>query len=463
MKRQRTLVMAGDDHRKLHQHLFPGDGKEAAAILVCTRVVGERTKLLVKDVVPVPHALCARTPVRLTWPTSVLDEWVDVIESDGVALVLTHSHPTGFLGFSSLDDGSDAEVMPYLYPYGRDDTANGPWNGTAVMTADGAMRARLYDRGTIAHDVDLVAVYGHDINFYWHGLAASRPMAFGNDMRNELSNISVAVIGLSGTGSVVAEQLLRLGVGELIVIDDDRIESKNLNRILNSTQRDAAKARFKVDMFAEAAARISPATRVIPIARNLGSYEAVKAAADADIVFSCVDTFSGRHLADRLATSLVQPLIDLGVVIPVRHPARGMVIANICGRVDYVQPRGSNLRNRKVYTPELLAAEYLRLANPAAFEGRVKEGYMPGTTEEAPSVISVNMRVASDAVQELIARAYPYRIESNRDYARSEFDLMEGTSAFTGESAFPSKPYRIHATGLSSPLLGLPELEDLRC
>lgn len=455
--------MAGADHSTLREHLFPGDGKEAAAILACTRFVGERTKLLVKQVVPVPHEVCVRTPVRLSWPTSVLDPWLDEIESDGVVLVLTHSHPTGFAGFSELDDESDKLVMPYLYPYGRSEAGGGPWNGTAIMTPDGAMRARLYDRATRPHDVDLVAVYGDDIGFFWSDRPTGRPLAFSDQMRQELSRLSVAIVGISGTGSVVAEQLLRMGVGELIVIDHDHVEEKNLNRILNTTVQDAADKRLKVDMFADAATNISPATRIVSCGRNLGTLEAIEAAANADIVFSCVDTYRGRHLVDRLAAAMVQPVFDLGVVIPVRHPPRGSVISNVCGRIDYIQPRGSNLLSRRVYSPALLSAECAREANSGGYEQQVREGYMPGTAEEVPAVITVNMRAASDAVQELMARAYPYRLHPNRNYARSEFDLAEGSFKFTSETDYPVATYANYAVGLASPLLGLPDLEDLRC
>jgi len=52
-----TLSLTQAAHRQLLAHLFPGDGKEAAAVLVCTRVPEPRVRLLVKDIVLVPHVL----------------------------------------------------------------------------------------------------------------------------------------------------------------------------------------------------------------------------------------------------------------------------------------------------------------------------------------------------------------------------------------------------------------------
>lgn len=460
MKRSSTLVMGGVDHDALRDHLFPGDGKEAAAILVCTRDEGQRLKLLVRSVVPVPHDACRREPDRLTWPVDVLDEWLDRTEEEGLALVLIHSHPSGYREFSPLDDTCDQELMSYLYPYAR--TA-APWHGTAIMLPGGAIRARLYARDMTPQPIDLVAVHGEKINLCWHN-DPLRPLIlpFSAEMRAELSRLSVAIIGISGTGSLVAEMLLRMGVGELIVIDDDRVEPKNLNRILNSTAADAINGRLKVDVFKDAAALSHPGTRVIAVPERIGTWPAIRAAADADILFSCVDSVDGRHIADRLAASMLQPLFDVGVNIPVFHPRGQMKIANISGRIDFIQPGRSTLLDRRVYSPEQLAAEDLRRRNPEAFAQQVKEGYMPGSHEEAPAVISVNMRAASMVVQELVARLTPYR-RDNRPYARTEFDLVIEETTHAPETEFPAQRPAQTALGLGAPLLGLPALEDKRC
>lgn len=458
MKRRSTLVMAGVDHDALRDHLFPGDGKEAAAILVCTRDQGRRLKYLVRSVVPVPYDACHREPDRLTWPTQVLDEWIEQI--DDVGLVLVHSHPSGYPEFSPLDDASDLALMPYLYPYALTDA---PWNGTAIMLPDGAIRARLYARDMTPQPIDLVAIHGEEIKLCWHHDQPAPPiLPFSEGMRTELARVSVAIVGISGTGSLVAEMLLRMGVGELIVIDHDRVEPKNLNRILNTTADDAIRGRLKVDVFKEAASLSHPSTRVIAVPERIGTWPAIRAAADADILFSCVDTVDGRHIADRLSTSMLQPLFDVGVSIPVFHPRGQMKIASISGRIDFIQPGRSTLLDRRVYSPEQLAAEDLRLQNPEAFAQQVKEGYMPGSHEEAPAVISVNMRAASMVVQELVARLTPYR-KDNRPYARTEFDLAIEETTFSPETEFSAQRSAQTALGLGAPLLGLPTLEDTRC
>ena len=70
-------------------------------------------------------------------------------------------------------------------------------------------------------------------------------------MTAELSRLTAIVIGVSGTGSIQAEQAARLGFGGVTLIDFDRIKRRNLNRILNTTLADVAARRLKVEAFAQ--------------------------------------------------------------------------------------------------------------------------------------------------------------------------------------------------------------------
>ena len=159
-----------------------------------------------------------------------------------------------------------------------------------------------------------------------------------------------------------------------------------------------------------------------------------------------------------MAAAFLLPLIDMGVVIPTRKTNDGVAIAEVCGRIDYVFPGGSSLRDRGVYTPETLLAESLAEVDPAAYAEQIKAGYIEGLQEQAPSVIALNMRASSVGVLEFIARAYPYRHEPNGLYARTDFMLSENVQEFTAENIFKAKPTPLLASGSAEPLLGLPAL-----
>lgn len=457
-----TLSFAGATLNCVRRHLFPGDGCEAAAILVCARVPGPRQRLLVRKAVLVPHEDCAlREPNRIVWPGLWIEEAIDLAKEENLSLILIHSHPGGLFDFSRADDQSDARVIPGLFE------ALGSLHGSAIMIPDGRVRGRLYGRDGTCWPINLVSVIGDDINLTWAGerppaKVADRPVAFTSDMTRELGRLRAVVIGVSGTGSIIGEQAARLGFGRVDLIDFDRIEPHNLNRILNATQADAEERRLKVEMFASAIASHRGEGVAMAIPASITSREAVLSASQADVLFCCVDTLEARQMADFIAQAFLLPLFDMGVVIPLRKAARGMAIADVCGRVDYVQPGGSTLRDREVYSPASLRAEYLRRTAPDAHQHELEAGYIKGMIEEAPSVITLNMRVATAAMNEFIARAYPFRLDSNGNYARTRFSLAAGEEEFTAEAAFPRPNLGLLARGDLEPLLGLPLLKPRR-
>jgi molybdopterin/thiamine biosynthesis adenylyltransferase len=458
-----SLSLSGQQHAAVKAHLFPGDGKEAAAILLCSRIAGIRLKLLVRDFILVAHDACDRYPDFLSWPGDYIEQALDVAEQDDLSLVLLHSHPGGLFDFSGADRESDNHVMPAIFAGRAVRLKDETWHGSAIMLEDGAMRAKLYDKHHQSVPIDMVGVYGHDVTFFWNpdrfpvSTGARRPMAFSDDMREELSRLSVCVVGVSGTGSIIAEQVARLGFGEVVLIDHDRMAKKNLNRILNSTTDDAEKQRLKVDVLQGAIQACRTTVNVQAVPTEIGCVDTLLKAAMADVIFCCVDSHVGRQICDLMASAFMQPLFDVGVTIPVRqHEAEQFAIIDVYGRIDYVWPGGATLADRSVFTPESVAAECLAKVDAAAHAERIKEGYMPGSHEEAPSVIALNMRAASACVMEFIARAFPFRHDPNHLRARTLFSLAACEEEFSDESTWTKAKNSVLARGVKRPLLGLP-------
>lgn len=77
-------------------------------------------------------------------------------------------------------------------------------------------------------------------------------------------------------------------------------------------------------------------------------------------------------------------------------------------------------------------------------------------SEETLAVITLNMRAALTAVEEFVHRAFPYRLDGNRSYARQEFALASNGTWHTGEDTFSPVPQPHLGQGLTEPLLGLP-------
>ena len=104
----------------------------------------------------------------------------------------------------------------------------------------------------IADAKNIVAVDG--------GFSTRTGLLLGPDGVARLAASSVAVFGLGGVGSFVAEALARAGVGRLLLVDHDFVTESNLNRQLVALR--STIGRSKVEVMAERIADINPAAVV---------------------------------------------------------------------------------------------------------------------------------------------------------------------------------------------------------
>jgi hypothetical protein len=138
---------------------------------------------------------------------------------------------------------------------------------------------------------------------------------WGDANQADLARARVAIVGLGSVGSLVAEALARMGISDLVLIDHDRIEERNLDRTAGARADDAAFNRFKVEVAERNVRTVATATSlaVLPVAKSLLAEEGLKAALDADVVFSCVDRPWPRHVLNAMAYNDLIPVIDGGI------------------------------------------------------------------------------------------------------------------------------------------------------
>ena len=85
-------------------------------------------------------------------------------------------------------------------------------------------------------------------------------LLIGKESIEKLNKSKVAVFGIGGVGSFVVEGLVRAGVGNFILIDDDKVCLTNLNRQLIATR--ATVGKYKVEVAKERILSINPKANV---------------------------------------------------------------------------------------------------------------------------------------------------------------------------------------------------------
>jgi hypothetical protein len=464
-----ALALSGDQHEHLMSFLFPGDGKEAVAILLCARRDGDRChRLVVREIHGIPYDDCSeRTPSRVTWPPDYIAPMLDRAAAERLSVVKVHSHPTGYGAFSATDDAGDARLLPMIRGWVEADV----FHGSAVMLPYGQMFGRvMLDDGSFA-PIDCISVAGDDLLFWYAdagsvalpNFVASHAQAFDEGTIQRLRRLSFAVVGASGTGSPTIEQLVRLGAAEIVIVDDDHMEDRNVNRILNSTMQDASDGRTKVDVLADAAERIGLGTRIIRVRKNLWHPDVIREVAQCDVIFGCMDTVDGRYLLNALASYYSIPYFDIGVRLDaVRDGAGKGRIREVCGTVNYLRPGRSSLVSRGLFTMSEVAAAGLRRNDPRAHDRQVDDGYIKGVAAHRPAVISVNMFASALAVDEFLARLHPFREEPNANYASVTFSLASMELICDPEEGICEILGGAVGLGDTSPLLGIMELAERR-
>jgi len=405
------LRMSGTQYAELSEHFLDATEHAPTVLALC----GKHTS-------PHIHALCVRELYKLPPTDSSQRELLRSISERSAA------HGWGVVAFRHAGECVAGIGQP---PDGALFAVPQAVNAIVGVKENGNLEGRwLTSRGNDV-PIDLISVAGDDLHLWFPDQEKNDrnpdfrrrfAQAFGAYTTDLLNQLSVAVIGCSGTGSLVVEQLARSGVGHLVLVDPDRVEEKNLNRIVNTTIEDAKLGRNKVDVVADAVTRMGLGTIVEAMPDNLMSPRAIRRVASCDLLFGCVDGAEGRFLMNKLATFYSMPYIDVGV----RLEADGMGgISQICGTVHYLQPGGSSLVSRGAITMDAVEAEGLKRTNPEAYQSQVKSKYIKGVQEDRPAVISVNMHYSSLAVIELLARLHPFRVEGNAPFAQFGSSLTD--------------------------------------
>lgn len=402
-----TISFREETYRNLVEHLFQDRRKERAAYLLCgISRSDEEVRLLVRSMIPVADTDIVESSVsHMKIRSRSYVQAIKVARETGQGFIFVHSHPKGFPRHSTQDDSEEEILFRTVY-----DRAPDSIHASMVLSESDTPYARVWLANGSTTPVSVIRSVGNRFRFFddkngesTHPEFFDRQIrAFGKDVQTTLQKLKVGIIGVGGTGSAVAEQLIRLGVGTLFVFDHDTLETTNVNRVYGSRVSDAGKP--KVEIVRRLAEDIGLGTNVKTFQKPISFKSTVEELKKCDVVFGCTDDNWGRSILCRLTTYYYIPVLDMGVKIDSNEE----MIRSIHGRTTVLVPGRACLFCRGRINGQMLSSEIAEATNPAEAAKQRKEGYIPELPDTAPAVVPFTTITASTSVAEFLHRITGY-------------------------------------------------------
>lgn len=400
------IVFGGSSYSEMASSLIQSDDETCAILLASPPPsISERSSLLVQDIHHASEkAYAVRTPTRAQLRPEFLVPFVQRARQERLSMIFVHSHPfaEGTPTFSPVDDEGERHLLEFLSRRVPDLT-----HASLVVGPDGCAGRRLGSSDPLA-----VVQVGNKVELLYDAAENSglgerwerQVRALGPKGQAAIQRAHVAIVGVGGTGSIVAQQLAYLGVSNFVLIDPDVVDESNLNRLVGATPQDVGKPKTAVS--ADVIQAVNPSASVKSISGDVTYIDVAQTLTDVDAVFGCTDSHASRAILNQLAYQYYVPLFDLGVGIV----AKQGVVTHISGRVQMAAPGLPCLVCGSVIDPVAVRRE---LQTPVQ---RAADPYITGHNEPQPAVISLNGTMASLAVTMFMTAFTPVPGEARLQY-----------------------------------------------
>jgi molybdopterin-synthase adenylyltransferase len=396
---------------ELKSHLLTDRSREQMAILLCgISRVGKKMRLLGRHLVTMPPAAFAHQSAGgLTLAPEVQQHVLRLAARENLSQVDFHTHPGEGMQvtFSRTDDENEAALARYLA-----ERMPGTHYASVVLNPTASV-ARIWtheNREPVATEIlapDLRGCSSESSSGssgsggIYSGRFDRQVRAFGHEFQRRLQQIRVGLVGVGGLGSILVEELARLGVHDWVLVDPDKVEVSNLNRLLGATLRDAEEEVAKVAVALRTIRQSEPRAKVKTFRTSVFTPRALGALKSCDLLVAATDNDASRLVVNALACQYLIPLVHLGVNLAPK-PDGGF--EDISGEVAIPSLGEWCLLCGGMVSTERAGWDMARPEERALLTAR---GYLEGTP--APAVYYLNSLVASLAAAEIHCLVWPYR------------------------------------------------------
>ena len=393
--------------KNLKEYLLE-DKDEKHAFIFGTYVKGERgITVLPQKIVRFKNEDINVSPVSVRIDKELVTHLFKMfIESDANVLISCHSHPfeKGDVWFSGIDDNNDKNLFDYFYneivKHKKDALMFTMVFGQKTIAARGYNKKRkkfIPVKRIVKLSFPIKYIYPTNLkkdNYKLEEIYHRQILAFGLEAQEIYSQLKVTLVGAGGTGSILAEALVRLGIKHLTIVDEDKIETTNLNRWQGGTLKDVGK--YKVDVLKRNLSKISKKLHIKTFTSSLFNKNVIDYIKDSDIIIGAVDSDRARYLLNQISLCYLIPYLDCSSGIIVKDG----VIEKLASRNVVVIPGFTECFNCNdiFYDKRKIAYEFNNFFKKEA----TRRKYIKGEDIKSPSVYAINMLSVSTLLLEFM-------------------------------------------------------------
>ncbi|MGB0123733.1 MAG: ThiF family adenylyltransferase [Silvibacterium sp.] len=414
------LILPQQIYRRLHKHLFPGDGDEHGAVIIAGIAETEQgVSLLARDLhlaVDGVDYVPGNRGYRMLKAGFIADRIAHCAGERFVYLAIHNHGGRDHVGFSGDDLRSHERGYPALLGISKGMPVG------ALVFAENAIAGNIWLPEEHRLELAGASVVGHSLKLL-HSAPPPRPQGrnplydrqarlFGDAGQDVLGRAKVGIIGLGGAGSLLAEYLGRLGVGNFVLADPDRVALSNLPRLTGATLWDAFSwfaantkpawmrrlavrfAKTKVALARRNILRANPRAKIDTILGDFLEEEIASRFIDCDYLFLAADSMRARLLFNAIVHQYLVPGVQVGAKVQV-DKTTGEVVDVFSVVRPVTSESGCLLCNRLINSA--------KLQEESISEGERKgQRYVDEPEVVAPSVITLNAVAVSHASDDFL-------------------------------------------------------------
>ena len=126
--------------------------------------------------------------------------------------------------------------------------------------------------------------------------------------QKRLKSSRILLIGLGGLGSPISIYLTAAGIGELVLVDFDKVDLSNLQRQILHATKDIN--RPKIDSAKEHLLSLNPDININCIGEKLTENNLIEEAKKSDVIIDATDNFATRFSLNKVSVKTKTPLIS---------------------------------------------------------------------------------------------------------------------------------------------------------